>query len=467
VRFDFFVAEIGSTTTVVNAVNRAGQGACLAGQGQAATTVSGENGVVDGLNNAIENLSASLGADSVSCAKMFATSSAAGGLRMSVHGLVQDMTLRAAREAALGAGANLHMCTAGILSDFDLKEIQRISPNLVLLAGGTDYGERETTLANAGLLCSLEIRPPVIYAGNIQNSRQIQDILSDAGFRCYAVENVYPRLDELNIEPTRKCIYRVFEEHITQAPGMQNVREMVSGSIMPTPGAVMECARLLYGSIGDLLVADVGGATTDIHSVSEGSEEIAAMLIAPEPFAKRTVEGDLGVFVNAENLALQVGIDNLERETGLDIRALLDRRTAIPCDDQQLKLAQALTWHASSIALKRHAGYFRHTYGASGRKTYAQGKDLSKVKWLVGTGGALTKMPGHREILSRLCGLNAGGQLLLPKPGTMRTLVDRHYIMASAGVLSAEYPDIAISLLKNSLEIENITGGDSVPAFVH
>ena len=459
-RVNFFVAEIGSTTTVVNAINHAidnGGKPALVGQGQAPTTVLGENGVIDGLNNAIENLRVSLGVDAISCNKMFATSSAAGGLRMTVHGLVQDMTLRAAREAALGAGANLHMCTAGILTDFDLQEIERIAPNLILLAGGTDYGERETTLANAKLLCGLNIRPPVIYAGNIQNRQQIEDILSEQGFRCYTVENVYPRLDDLNIEPTRKCIYQVFEDHITQAKGMQNVRDMVSESIMPTPGAVMECARLLYERIGDLLVIDVGGATTDIHSVTEGSEEIAAMMIAPEPMDKRTVEGDLGVYVNAKNLVQQVGEAELARETALDIPAVLERYQPIPGDAEQLRLAQSLTWHASSIALKRHAGHFRHTYSVSGRKTYAQGKDLSQVKWLVGTGGALTQMPGHDEILARLCALNANGQLLLPKPETMHTLVDAHYIMATCGVLAARHPDVAMAILEKSLGINDET----------
>ena len=70
----------------------------------------------------------------------------------------------------------------------------------------------------------------------------------------YIVDNVYPKIDELNIEPTRKVIQHVFEKHIIHAPGMQKVREMVTGPIMPTPGAVMEAAKLLYEEIGDLMV---------------------------------------------------------------------------------------------------------------------------------------------------------------------------------------------------------------------
>ena len=58
--------------------------------------------------------------------------------------------------------------------------------------------------------------------------------------------NVYPKIDTLNVEPCRKVIQDAFEDHITQAPGMSHVRDMVSGPIIPTPGAVMECTKLLY-----------------------------------------------------------------------------------------------------------------------------------------------------------------------------------------------------------------------------
>ena len=454
---DFFIAEIGSTTTVVSAVNKIKEGgAVLLGQGQAPTTVHSEEGVTEGLNNAVKDLRASLGAACISCSEMLATSSAAGGLRMTVHGLVRDMTLRSAREAALGAGANLHMCSAGVLTKFDLEEIEEINPNLILLAGGTDYGERETTLTNAELLCGLSIRPPVIYAGNVANQRRIGSILRASGFNCHIVDNVYPGLDELNVEPARKVIHQVFEENITKAPGMQNVRSMVSGAILPTPGAVMEGAQLLYRHIGDLLVIDVGGATTDIHSVTEGSDEISALMINPEPMAKRTVEGDLGVYVNAKNLAAQVGEQELNRETGLDVSLVLQNYKPIPENEEQLKLAQALSRHAASIALKRHAGRLNYTYGASGRKAYAQGKDLTGVKWLIGTGGALSRMPGHREILEELCGLGANELLLLPKPAAVKALADKDYIMAAAGVLSKKYPEAALALLEKSLGIGDL-----------
>jgi uncharacterized protein (TIGR01319 family) len=98
----------------------------------------------------------------------------------------------------------------------------------------------------------------------------------------------------LNIEPLRKLIHEVFNRHIIHAPGMARFGALTHWGILPTPGAVLRGAELFAEELGDCLVFDVGGATTDVHSVSEGSREWAAKLIEPEPRAKRTVEATWG-----------------------------------------------------------------------------------------------------------------------------------------------------------------------------
>lgn len=453
-KVDVLVAEIGSTTTVVNAFHRLGEAQpVFLGQGQAPTSVL-QGDVCVGLQGAMDDLCRRQGWPDLQYDAMLATSSAAGGLRMTVHGLVYDMTVRAAREAALGAGANLHLVTAGIMQEEDLEDLRDINPNLILIAGGTDYGERKTALENARLIRELGLNVPVIYAGNVQNQARVQRIFADAPAECYVVENVYPRLDELNIEPARKVIHQVFEKHIIHAPGMERVRTMVTGSIIPTPGAVMECAKLLYELVGDLVVLDVGGATTDVHSVTEGSEEIASIQLSPEPMAKRTVEGDLGVFVNARSMAKQIGMHNLEKEIGRDPAPIFAHYKAIPDTPEQFLLTETLTWHAASDALERHCGRFRYTYGSNGRQTFAEGKDLTNVKYLVATGGALTRLPGRKAIMERLCHLNDGGKLLFPKAQNLRLLEDRQYYMASLGVLSRYHREAAVALLKQDMEVE-------------
>jgi uncharacterized protein (TIGR01319 family) len=453
---DVLVAEIGSTTTVVNAFQNI-RGAAASGspaplflgQGQSATTVL-EGDVRLGLRSAVTNLKQTLKTDEITWDEMFATSSAAGGLRMSVHGLVYDMTVRAAKEAALGAGAIVKLVTAGKMRKSDLRKVQDLKPNIILVAGGVDYGERDTALHNFEKIAELKLDVPVIYAGNIENIEDISDLAKQHSVKLYIVDNVYPKVDILNVEPARRVIQQVFEEHIIHAPGMGHVHDLVNGPILPTPGAVMEAAKLLKEEIGDLMVFDVGGATTDVHSVTVDSEEISKILISPEPGAKRTVEGDLGVFVNLNHVVDKIGLEELQRNFP-DVEELINKAKPIPETVREKEFIEHLTTEAVLTALERHAGRVRSIYSMPGKKTIAEGKDLTNVKYIIGTGGALTRLPNRIKILKKV-GAHGKGEELYPA-NKAEILIDSHYIMASLGVLSKKYPAQAIKLLKESLKI--------------
>lgn len=455
-KIDVLVAEIGSTTTVVNAFKDIDtEHPVFWAQGQAPTSVL-EGDVRIGLQGAITDLCKKKGIESLEYDEMLATSSAAGGLKMTVHGLVYDMTARAAKEAALGAGGIIHYITAGKLRRTDLAKIKEIHPNLILIAGGVDYGERDTAIDNAEKIRSLGLKVPVIYAGNCENQEEMKLIFDEeSGQKLYNVENVYPKIDELNVEPCRKVIQEAFEEHITGAPGMEHVRDMVNGPIIPTPGAVMECTKLLYECIGDLVVLDVGGATTDVHSVATESDQVARIMTAPEPKAKRTVEGDLGVYVNRMKVIESMGEEKLREKcekAGIDPDKALESYVAIPKNDEERKLVEILTEEAVMKAMERHAGQIRYVYGPSGRSSVAEGKDLTQVKYIVGTGGALTRLPHRVEIMKKIAGHDETGMRLFPTSHA-EILVDNDYIMASLGVLSKEHREGAKKLLEQSLGI--------------
>ena len=453
-KVDVLVAEIGSTTTVVNAFkNIDSDNPEFWAQGQAPTSVV-EGDVRVGLQGAIDDLCRKKGIDSLEYDEMLATSSAAGGLKMTVHGLVYDMTARAAKGAALGAGGIIHYVTAGKLRRTDLKKIEEIQPNLILIAGGVDYGERDTALDNAEKIRALGLKTPIIYAGNIENQEEMELIFDEeSGQKLYNVENVYPRIDDMNVEPCRRVIQAAFEDHITNAPGMEHVRDMVNGPIIPTPGAVMQCTKLLNDCLGEVMVIDVGGATTDVHSVCKESDNVARIMTAPEPFAKRTVEGDLGVYVNRMKVIESIGEEEFRakaEKAGFDPDAALASYVAIPKTEEEFKLVEMLTEEAVMKAVDRHAGQIRYIYGPSGRSTVAEGKDLTPVKYIVGTGGALTRLPHREEIMGRICQYDQTGTKLFPTSHA-RIAVDNDYIMASLGVLSVKHREGAIKLLEKSL----------------
>ncbi len=437
---DAIVVEVGSTTTVVSAFDglaARGEGTPrLLGQGFAPTSVAdGDVGI--GLDAARAMLEAKLGplAPDVT----LATSSAAGGLRMTVHGLTSKMTAMAAREAALGAGAVVKLQTAGKLRDGDLREIDAVRPNLVLLAGGVEGGDTEVVLFNAARLTELSARPIVVYAGNSVVAEEARGLLERAGFRVRITSNVYPAVDELDILPARRVIHDAFEEHITHAPGMERIGGFVTGRILPTPGAVLIAAELLAVAEGDLVVVDVGGATTDVHSVTDGSPEIAAISLEPQPHAKRTVEGDLGTFVSAATVAELLPV--AERPDPLP--------PALPTTPAEIAAASALARMATVTGVHRHAGALAHLYTPTGRKTVARGRDLTACRLVIGTGGALTRLPDGEDMLRATLGDSA--ERLLP-PADARVALDHDYVFACCGALSSHFPaETVVALMRASI----------------
>jgi hypothetical protein len=437
---EILTIEVGSTITKANGFSRTRQGAFEhVAQGFAPTSVAaGDVGI--GVDEAVSDLQSASGLD-VADAEIHVNSSAAGGLRMTVHGLTYGMTARAAREAALGAGAIVKFVTAGVLSDADLDEIQSIRPNLVLLAGGVDFGEREPILRNAELLASLKPNVPVLYAGNAAIRVPVRKTLEGAGVETLVTDNVFPEVDVLNIEPVRGLIHEAFNRHIVHAPGMARLQGLTRWAILPTPGAVLRGAEMFAEAVGDCLVIDVGGATTDVHTVTDGSLEWTSKMTEPEPRAKRSVEGDLGVYVNAPNIVELAG------DPGWESR--LDDLQAVPQTEQQVELTRWLCAKAVETAIRRHAGVITDLYTATGKRQVVKGKDLTSVEWLIGTGGALTRVPGGEAILR---GVSRGaGRHLLPPP-EVRVLIDHDYRFSALGTLAHAYPDEVRATLHDWVE---------------
>jgi hypothetical protein len=462
VELEILTIEVGSTITKANGFRRRPVGAGSPrpyfehlAQGFAPTSVAaGDVGL--GVDQAIADLQASSGLK-INKPEIFVNSSAAGGLRMTVHGLTFSMTVRAAREAALGAGAIVKLVTAGRLGDSDLEEIRSICPNIILLAGGVDFGEKEIVLRNAESLASLGLNVPVLYAGNAAIRGPVRVIFEAAGIETLVADNVFPDVDVLNIEPVRRLIHEVFNRHIIHAPGMARLAELYgrgdpapTWGILPTPGAVLRGAELFVEALGDCgnrggdcLVFDVGGATSDVHSVTDGSLEWTSKMIEPEPRAKRTVEGDLGVFINARNIVEMAGDPAWEARLP-DLRAL-------PETEQEQELTRWLCTRAVETAIRRHAGVVTDLYTPTGKRQIVKGKDLTSVKWVVGTGGALTRVPGGEAILRAIC--RGPGKYLLPPPD-VQVLIDRDYRFSALGTLAQAYPSEVRATFQRWVEAE-------------
>lgn len=443
-KIEVLVVEIGSTITKVSAFNGLKKGNPIyLGKGISNTTII-EGDVTIGLNKAIEDLKNRLKVEKLTWSSMYGNSSAAGGLKMTVHGLVPEMTAKAAKEAALGAGAITKLITSGLISKYDLKKLEEIKPNIILLSGGVDYGEKDLVLENAKRLSTLNCKPPVIYAGNKAIKEEVKDIFEEKNFKIYLTENVYPEIDKLNIEPVRKIIQKVFEEHIIHAPGMEKIRNYLEGDIIPTPGAVMNAFILLYDEIGDVMGFDVGGATTDVHSVTEGKSEKDSIVVYPEPKAKRTVEGDLGVYVSSQNVYKL--FDDLEAEK---IKNYLKYIKPIPKTKNEIYITKKLAEMCIKKSLLRHVGEIRFLYTPSGKLKAIYGKDLRSIKYVIGTGGVLTQIPSMKNYLKEIFKNVFDERILLPK--NPKILIDKYYIFSSIGTIPKIYKKSLKKLLLQSL----------------
>src|SRR5262245_6486473 len=124
---------------------------------------------------------------------VLASSSAAGGLRIAVVGNVPGLTVEAANNAALGAGAKIVGSTAFKISVDKVGEIETMRPDMILLTGGVDGGDSATILHNAQMLALSEIAIPIVVAGNRSAAGRICEILRLGGKEVRLVDNVMPK----------------------------------------------------------------------------------------------------------------------------------------------------------------------------------------------------------------------------------------------------------------------------------
>ena len=454
---NILLIDVGSTFTKVTAVDV--ENKCVLGTARSFTTV--ETDINFGLNNAVEELKKKIG--EITFEEKYACSSAAGGLKMVAIGLVPDLTAKAAKMAALSAGAKLQKTFSYELSEEERDEIYALKPDIVLLCGGTDGGNTECILHNAQMLASIPLNIPVVVAGNKSVSGKVAKMLEESGKDVRLTENVMPEFNVLNIDPAQKKIRDVFLERIVRAKGMTHVEGLIKGILMPTPSAVLKCAALLskgtkhQAGVGDLMVVDIGGATTDVYSICDGRPLNPAVVLKglPEPHDKRTVEGDLGARYSVHSVIEAFGFDEFCEKSGLTaeqvnhcLDAVTKDKSIIAADPVQKTFDNCVGGCCAALAARRHAGTIEKTFGMCGEIYVQTGKDLKRVSHVIGTGGPIIDASEPLKILKEVSTPVPG--VLLPKDP--KFAVDKKYILAAMGILSEYYPDVALEILNKELE---------------
>lgn len=454
----YLLVDFGSTFTKLTAVDLESED--IIATSKAITTV--ETNIIEGYDKALDKLYKKIGSE-IKFDKIVACSSAAGGLKMAAIGLVEDLTTEAAARVCLGAGAKVELVLSHNINNAEVQSILDKKIDIVLLAGGANGGNKECVIHNAKQLAESAVTAPIVFAGNKDAIDEITEILSKARKDFHICENVMPRLNVLNINSAKDKIKEIFVKNIIEAKGIKKVEKTIDQVILPTPNAVLMAAELLSkgfddeAGLGDLMVADLGGATTDVYSMAQGlPTQMNALLSGlEEPFAKRTVEGDLGMRYSALGVLQSMSSAEISHwsKEGIDIVSEANKRhddiEFISVNDFDYIVDDVIAGKCIETALSRHVGTLKGVYTPMGIMYYQVGKDLTKTNYFIGTGGVVISSKDPVAILKH--GTKMENKPMELRPHNPEFLLDKDYILSAMGLLSIDYPEIALKIMKKRI----------------
>jgi len=443
-------ADTGSTFTKAAAVVVEGPDAGrLLGTAAVPTTVGPGLDVLTGLDAAVALVVAEAGGEPLD---LRVCSSAGGGLRLAVVGYERVVTAEAGARVGLSAGAKVVHVSSGPLDRDKIAALAAARPDVVLLVGGTDGGDAEVLRHNASRLASSGPRVPYVVAGNADARDDVVALLERRNRTVVSTANVLPRIGVLDPHPARAAIRDVFVRHVIGGKGLTKgprFARLVRGA---TPDLVLAGVELFADSgVGDVLLVDVGGATTDVYSALTPDAEEASLHreVVEVMWRGRTVEGDLGMRWSATGVAdaalaekLVAGAEHDEIDDAARLRH--DEPSWLPASAADRRMDARIARLALTVALRRHA---RPTETVEGR---TPGRDLSHVAVVVASGGVFRHAAPAllREMLAPVTDDHAGGWRV---PVAPRLTVDQRYVMAAAGLLADDHPDAASALLVGAL----------------
>jgi uncharacterized protein (TIGR01319 family) len=427
--------DVGSTFTKAVLVDASG-GEVL-GTASHPTTVATD--VMDGVDAVRAALAGHGDPDEV-----LVCSSAGGGLRLAVVGYEREVTAEAGHRVGLSAGAKVVHVASGPMGGPDVTALRASRPDLVLLVGGTDGGNTDVLLHNAERLARARLTAPVVVAGNAEAADDVSALLDSTGRRHVVTGNVLPSIGVVAPEAARDAIREAFLTHVIGGKGLSRGRGFAQLVRAPTPDAVLRGVEVLAEVVGgDVLVVDVGGATTDVYSVLTPQGEDAGIHreVVGTLWHARTVEADLGMRWTAPGVAGAAALERLPlSDDAVRYAATVGVDTAhLATSVQEWDAEEELASTAAVVAVRRHG---RPPHPAE------RPRPLADVAVLVGSGGVLRHAPDGvgARVLGRVTGDHAGGWRV---PAAARTAVDTAYVLFAVGLLAPGHPDAAAALARS------------------
>ena len=163
----------------------------------------------------------------------------------------------------------------GALTTKEVSGIRHARPDILLLVGGTDGGNADVLLHNAARLAKGAIgghghyAVPVVLAGNV-DARSEATALLEASRAAGDPRRQRAAPDRRHrAESARAAIREAFLRHVIGGKGLS--RDAAFGQMVEaaTPDVVLRGVEVVarHTGDGDVMVVDIGGATTDVYSV--------------------------------------------------------------------------------------------------------------------------------------------------------------------------------------------------------
>lgn len=379
-------------------------------------------------------------------------SSASGGLKVVVVGFSENLTTKAARLASLSSGARILGSFFYKLKDEDLEEIKKLNPDIIVLSGGTNRGNKDNIIYNADRLKNFKI--PIVVCGNVAANEEIENIFRNSNTKYEITENVMPKTGHINYIPLRTKISDIFIKEIAKAKGIEKLSKSFK-EFIPTPISVQKAiSNYVKFKKEDTMSIDIGGATTDIHSICKsysGEENIISPLI-DEPYEKRTVEGDMGMRYSALAIYESVGNEEFLKYNVVNAYEKCKYRFLhpdyLPDTKEEIYFDKVLAKIAVKTSLKRHIGYLKEER-TKNRYIYRQfGKDLRSVKNFIATGGVLINSKDAKEILEEI---NIIDDKFL-KPKNLKYFLDEEYILSACGLMALVDEEVSYKIIEKYIK---------------
>ena len=368
-------------------------------------------------------------------------SSAGGGLRIAVVGQELEVSAEAGRRVALSAGGRVVQVSSGELTAAEVRALRNAAPDLILLVGGTDGGNAAVLLHNADCLARARIKAPIVVAGNADAADEVSRVLADTGRRFELASNVVPRIGGISPTGARAAIRSAFLDHVIGGKGLSRGRGFADLVLGPTPDAVLRGVEVLAEVVGgDVLVIDIGGATTDVYSVitPQGEDATIRRDVVGQLWHARTVEADLGMRWSAEGIVEAASRERIplsDKTIAYAVRAVADP-SHLASSDEDWAAERELATAAATIAVRRH-GRPAHPSEAP--------RPLADVTLVLGSGGVLRHSPSEisAAVLDAVSADHGGGWRV---PAAPRKGVDTAYLLFAVGLLADRHSTAAHAL---------------------